>query len=192
MKAVMNKAWEIYDYLYQHLKRLEYVDKKNGNIFRVVFCKYSGPKLVTSDGVEICNGDYIIKLHICNWNLSKTLRGINDGTKMAFTTLRLAKKSLPGLVQYIENHPKGKQANVVIGTTLLHRGVKRLGFNVAYVPDRISYKIKNAYLKLMLVITHPDGLKRLNHRAEELVMKRVYISKNELVSRYGINQKMRE
>ncbi len=188
----MITAWKICDLLYQRIARLEYVDKKNGNIFRVVFCKYTGPKLVTSDGVEICNGDYIIKLHICNWNLSNALKGINDGTKLAFTTLRLVKKSLPGLVQYIENHPKGKQTNVIIGTTLLHRGVKRLGFNVAYVPNKIRYKIKNNYLKFMLVIIHPDGLKRLNRRPEELVMKRVYISKNELISRYGINQKMEE
>ncbi|MGD9679039.1 MAG: hypothetical protein AB7V16_11915 [Vulcanibacillus sp.] len=185
-------AWKVWDIFYQHITRIEYVDKKNGNIFRVVFCRYYGPKLTTPDGVEINNGNLIVKLHICNWKLSKALKGIDDGTKMAFLTLKLAKNSLPGLAEYIENHPKGKSTIAIIGTTFLHRGVKKLGFDVGSMPNKNRYKLKNIYLKFMLVCIHPDGLKRLKIRPEELIMKRVYISKNQLLNRYGVRQKMEE
>lgn len=178
------KFWRVYDYLYQHVTRIQYVDKKNGNVFRVVFCKYHGQKLITDDGVEVYNGDSIIKLHLYNYKLSKSLSGIENNTKLALTTLRLVKESLPGLAKYIENNPKGKKANVIVGTTFLHRGVYRLGFNVAYVPNKMKYKIKNNYLKLLLVVVHPDGLARLNYRKETLNLKRVYISKKKLISKY--------
>lgn len=179
--------WKIFDTFYQRLTRIEYVDEKNGNIFRVVFCKYHGQKLITNDDVEIVNGDLIVKLHLYNYKLTRSLYGIENETKLALTTLRLVRESLPGLAKYIECNPKGEKVNAIIGTTLLHRGVNKLGFNVEYVPNKIRYKIKNKYLKLLLAAIHPNGIKRLDCRKDVLNLKWVYISKDELLKRYNHN-----
>lgn len=192
MNAELFNIWIVFDFFYQHLTRLEYVDKKNGNIFRVVFCKYHGPKLTTKDGVEINNGDPIVKLHIHNVGLTKQLKGIKNDTRLGLKTLRIVKDSLPQLALYIDSHPKGKDAKAIIGTTFLHRGVKKLGFEVADVPDSLKFKVKNLYLKFMLFLIHPNGLKRLKIKPQELLLKRVYLSKKQLLTRYAINLELEE
>jgi len=184
VNAGLLEAWRVWDFIYQHLTRLEYVDKKNGNIFRIVFCKYKGPQLITRDGLEINNGDYIVKLHIHNFKLTKMLKGITNETRLGLTTLKIVKASLPQLAIYIEHHPRGDQVKAVIGTTFLHRGVDKLGFDVACVPTSIKFKIKNKYLKLLLFFIHPNGLKRLKTKSNELFLKRVYISKESLCNHY--------
>lgn len=184
MNAGLLEAWRVWDFIYQHLTRLEYVDKKSGNIFRIVFCKYKGPQLVTRDGVEINNGDYIVKLHIHNLKLTKMLKGITNESRLGLTTLKIVKSSLPQLAIYIDHHPKGEYVKAVIGTTFLHRGVDKLGFDVACVPQSIKFKIKNKYLKLLLLLIHPNGLERLKTKSNELYLKRVYITKESLLNQY--------
>lgn len=184
MNAGMLGAWKVLDFIYQHLSRLEYVDKKNGNIFRIVFCKYRGRKLVTRDGIEINNGDYIVKLHIHNLKLTKMLKGITNEARLGLTTLKIVKSSLPQLAIYIDRHPKGERVKAVIGTTFLHRGVNKLGFDVECVPSSIKFKIKNQYLKLLLFLIHPNGSERLKVKSKELFLKRVYISKESLLNHY--------
>ncbi|OEF99604.1 hypothetical protein BHF71_08250 [Vulcanibacillus modesticaldus] len=186
------RFWMIYDFIYQHLTRIEYVDKENGNIFRVVFCKYRGPKLVTHDGVEINNGDPIVKLHIYNYKLTKMLKGIDNDIKLGLTALKIVKNSLPGLARYVEQHPKGENVKAIIGTTILHRGVSKLGFDVEYVPNKLRYKIKNKYLIFLLSLIHPDGRKRIKRRQEELTLKRVYISKEHLLNLYFHSKQLEE
>ncbi|GBF10983.1 MULTISPECIES: YkoP family protein [Tepidibacillus] len=193
MNAGLLQAWRAFDFIYQHMTRLEYVDKENGNIFRVVFCKYHGPDLVTRDGTHISKGDPIVKLHIHNWGLANRLQGINNEARLGLITFRIVKDSLPTLATYIEHHPKGNAVKAVIGTTFLHRGVNRLGFDVHPVPDLLRFRIKNQYLKLILFLIHPNGIKRLKRKPEELVLKRVYISKNHLLNQYGTaSQQMEE
>lgn len=188
MNAVLLEAWRVWDFIYQHFTRLEYVDKKNGNIFRIVFCKYKGPQLVTRDGVEINYGDYIVKLHIHNLKLTKMLKGITDETRLGLNTLKIVKSSLPELALYIERNPKREDVKAIIGTTFLHRGVNKLGFDVACVPASIKFKIKNEYLKLLLSLIHPNGLNRLKTKPNELYLKRVYMSKESLFNYYAQTQ----
>ncbi len=192
MNPGLLEIWRILDFMYQHITRLEYVNKKHGNIFRVVFCKYRGPKLTTRDGVEINHGDKIVKLHIYNWKLTKMLKGINNEARLGIKTLKIVKESLPSLAIYIKDHPQGKDVKAVIGTTFLHRGVHRLGFDVEPVPNTLKFHIKNNYLKLMLYLIHPNGLKRLKSKPEELMLKRVYFSKEYLLNRYGYAHELEE
>jgi len=192
VNAGLFQAWRVLDYIYQHITRLEYVDKENGNIFRVVFCKYRGPQLETKDGVIIRQGDPIVKLHIHNLRLSSMLKGIENEARLGLKTLRIVKASMPELARYIEKHPKGQQVKAIVGTTFLHRGVKKLGFDVARVPSTLKFRWKNVYLKFLLFMIHPNGKERLKTRPEELNIKRVFISKQHLIHRYGYPEIMEE
>jgi len=183
--------WRVWDSVYQHMTRLEYVDKKNDNIFRVVFCKYHGPDLKTREGFIIHNGDPIVKLHLYNWKLTQRLKGIKNENKLGLTTLRMVKGSLPTLAKYVQNHPKGKEAKALIGTTFLHRGVERLGFDVEEVPDNLIFKWKNTLLLILLFTIHPNGRARLKTRPEELYIKRVFMSKDMFYQLYGLESALK-
>lgn len=176
-------AWQIWDYIYEHCTRLQYIDKKN-NIFRIVILRYRGEPLYTGDNQVIQSGDPIVKLHIHNCRLAKKFK---DETHLARLGLRLRREildSLPMLAHYVYTNEACQNVKGIVGTTLLYRGAQGLGFHVSDVKENWFYRYKTAYLKLMMLIMHPDGKKRLHSNRQDFRLKRVYMSRDELINRY--------
>jgi hypothetical protein len=185
MNGGLLTAWRFWDSIYYQLTRLQYVDKESGNIFRIVVLRYNGRPLETSDGKLIQDGDYIARLHIHNCKLAQLLRGIEDENRMGLIVLREIRKSLPRLAQVLVHHPKYPEIKGLIGTTMLYRGAKPLGFDVADMERGFYQQFKTVFLKLMLFLFHPEGMIRLKRKPEYLVPKKVYISVDELMRRYA-------
>jgi hypothetical protein len=180
-------AWKCWDSVYYQLTRLQYVDKESGNIFRIVVLTYEGQPILTSDGVLIEKGDTIARLHIHNCHLAHMLMGVSNENRMVLIVLREIRKSLPRLAQVLMHHPRFPEIKGLIGTTMLHRGAKPLGFDVAEMEKGFYQRFKTVFLKFMLMLLHPEGLDRLKRKPEQLVPKKVYISAKELLRRYGPN-----
>ena len=148
--------------------------------------------MVTRDGVVLQRGDLFVKLHIHNWLLTKELSGVANEAKLGIKTLRLVQKSLPGLAEYLAMHPKSQQVKVIVGTSFLHRGVKKLGFDVFPVPNNWVFRWKRFYLKILLSLLHPQGRQRLHKNPAELTIKRIYISCKHLRTRYSYYEELLE
>ncbi|GAA5344639.1 hypothetical protein CLV97_105133 [Planifilum fimeticola] len=183
-------AWRIWDQIYYHCTRLKYVDKENRNLFRVVVKRYSGEPLVTSDGVSLKKGDWYAKLHLHNCLFAQMIREQSlDGISLALFTVNSIRGSLPALARYVANHPRSEEIQVLLGTTFLHRGARRLGFDVSDMVCSPYYlRYKSWLFKLILANCHPDGWRRLQEAGHQLVPKRVYISKEEFFKRYLLPQ----
>jgi hypothetical protein len=181
-------AWRIWDQIYYHCTRLKYVDKENRNLFRVVVKRYGGEPLVTSDGVSLKKGDWYAKLHLHNCLFAQMIREQSlEGISLALFTVNSIRGSLPALARYVANHPRSQEIQVLLGTTFLHRGAQRLGFDVAdMVCSRHYLRFKSWFFKMILVNCHPDGFRRLQDQGQghQLVPKRVYISKEKFFQRY--------
>jgi hypothetical protein len=188
MNVGLLTAWRFWDSIYYQFTRLQYVDKESGNIFRIVVLQYEGSPIQTSDGVEIRTGDMIARLHIHNCRLAHLLRGIDNENRMVMIVLREIKRSLPRLAQVIVYHPKFHEIKGLIGTTMLHRGARPMGFDVADMEAGMYQRFKTVFLKTMLTLFHPEGMKRLKRKPEHLVPKKVFISVDELLRRYGNHQ----
>lgn len=185
MNAGLLTAWRIWDSIYYHMSRLQYVDKQSGNIFRIVVLPYRGETLRSKDGVEIADGDYVARIHIHNCRLAKLLKGINDENRMILIILREIRKSLPRLAEVIVHHPKYPDIKALIGTTMLYRGAPSLGFEVSDMENGWYQTFKTIILKIMLTILHPDGVDRLSRKPEYLIPKKVFMSTEDLIRRYG-------
>lgn len=179
-------AWRAWDQIYYHCTRLKYVDKENRNLFRVVVKRYRGEPLTTSDGVSLQKGDWYAKLHLHNCLFAQMIREQPpDGISLALFTVNSIRGSLPALARYVANHPRSREIQVLLGTTFLHRGAQRLGFDVAdMVCSRNYLRLKSWFFKMILVNCHPDGWRRLQGQSNQLVPKRVYISKEKFFKRY--------
>jgi hypothetical protein len=185
MNVGLLTAWRFWDSIYYQLTRLQYVDKESGNIFRIVVLQYDGDPLRTSDGVEILRGDKIARLHIHNCRLAQLLKGVNNENRMVLIVLREIRRSLPRLAQVIVHHPNFHEIKGLVGTTMLHRGAKPLGFDTAKMEEGWYQRFKTVFLKTMLTLFHPEGMKRLKRKPEQLIPKKVFISVEELLRRYG-------
>jgi len=175
--------WGIWDALYQRCTRLRYIEKGK-NIFRIVLLTYRGENLITSDQIQIQRGDMIIKLHIHNYLFACLCRDVKDEVRLVLKLRRHIVNSLPQLATYLQSLPERDQIKGIVGTTMLHKGVEPLGFTISDVPMSWFFRYKRWYLRLMLRIIHPQGKERVMNWNEEMPLKRVYMSKEELLRRY--------
>jgi hypothetical protein len=184
MNSGLLRLWGYWDSIYQRCTRLRYVEKGN-NIFRIVLLRYRGEPLVTSDQHTIHSGDLIVKLHIHNYYFATLCKGIKDELRLALLLRRHIMLSLPSLAAYLERLEPKEEIKGIVGTTMLHKGVEPLGFTISDVPMTWFFRYKRWYLRLMLRIIHPDGKRRVKSWKQEMPLKRVYMSKDQLLCRYG-------
>lgn len=186
MNVALLAVWRLWDFIYYHCTRLVYVDKRNHNIFRVVIKKYRGRMLTSGEQTIISDGDYYVKLHIHNYQLASRLRGVNGDMRLGLIALREVRNSLPALAKYIAQHPQAEQIEGILGTTILYRGARPLGFHVQDIDSRPFRLFKTGFFKLILTLCHPNGIDRIRHQSDKLVAKRVFMSKEELLQRYFV------
>ena len=184
MNHALLTAWRLWDVIYYHCTRLVYVDKANQNIFRIVVKRFWGRPLTDEERAVIVPGDLYIKLHIHNCQLAERLQGINGEMRLGLTALREIKNSLPALAKFVANHPRKDDIRGVVGTTILYRGARHLGFHVQEVESSVFRWYKTAFFRIILSVCHPDGLRRVRYNSDRLVAKRVFMSTDELLSRY--------
>ncbi len=186
MRNVILTFWRIWDTLYYRFSRLQYVDEENNNLFRVVIKRYHGASLTTSDGVVLKKGDWYVKLHLHNYKLACLLRESKGEMGIALTALNGIRHSLPALADFLARHPRGEEIQILMGTTFLHRGAVRLGFDVHTLTHPFTRWYKELLFKIIVMSCHPQGFNRLSRLQMQLKPNQVYISKGRLFERYGV------
>lgn len=187
MNTGLLMMWGFWDSIYQRCTRLRYIEKGN-NIFRIVLLRYRGEPLVTSDNRIIHSGDLIVKIHIHNYYFACLCKGVKDDLRLALLLRRHIMLSLPKLAAYLAAMEEWEDIKGIVGTTMLHKGVKPLGFSISDVPMSWFFRYKRWCLRLMLRVVHPDGKRRVQSWNQEMPLKRVYMSKDILMNRYGQGQ----
>lgn len=135
MKVCVITVWTILDPLYYAFTRLKYVEDKE--ILRVRVTKYKGRPCVLSDGTEIKRNDLLIKIHLHNVMLLRELMSLKGETSKARVIYNHVKSALPGVANYLYNHPKKDEIKGIIGITGLNKGSNRLGFETVAISNRI-------------------------------------------------------
>lgn len=142
IKLYVMTLWSILDPIYFICTRLTYLDKKmgsKGNIFRIRLTKYKGKKSILTDGTIIQKNDLLIKIHLHNIQLMKSVRNIQSDVRKAIIIHQHVQKSLPELAEYVRQHPDYMDIKGIVGITMLNRGSSNLGFECVKI-NSILYK----------------------------------------------------
>ncbi|PTX65016.1 hypothetical protein C8P63_101238 [Melghirimyces profundicolus] len=183
-------AWRWVDKFYCRAIRLQNVDRSDENLFRIVVKPYRGEPLVTRDGIVLKKGDWYAKLHLHNFRIAQLLAANaknnqgGNGIWNELIVLRRIVRSFPALARYLENHARGSEIRILLGTTFLHRGSERLGFDVRDLPSAWQMRLKSFLLQFILFCCQPEGWKRLLNQQNQMIPKRVFISKEQFHHRY--------
>jgi hypothetical protein len=176
-------TWSLVDKLYYLCTRLEYVNKQE-NIFRVRLIRYRGKSLQLSDGTNINPQDLLVKIHLHNCQLMREMQEMEGQIKRALYVYDRVLESLPGLASFVDHHPCKDRIKGVLGITLLHRGIKRLGFDAIEIPNPLYLKAKQMYLLPMFWFLHPGST---TQQKDKLKPKFITMSKQKLLHTYGKN-----
>ncbi len=128
--------WQKWEEIFANIYQLEEINSTN--LFRLTRTRYKGPELYNKVGQLLAQkGDLVAELHIDSLRLSGKGTDIHA---IGIKALRQARESFPELAAYLNNNPAYSEIRVIMGVSLLDRGVKGLGFNIQEVSPNWFYR----------------------------------------------------
>ncbi|OCT12282.1 hypothetical protein A8709_31095 [Paenibacillus pectinilyticus] len=178
-KRVLIYVWLKWEYVFHWLFKVHPIDPDNPILYSRIR-RYSGKPMRLECGEELLAGDQVVELHFNNKHLFQMFLQASSMIQFAVHVRRAMLLFLPSLSVYMKDHPDIKG---IYGITMIHRGSKQLGFTVNELPKGIFLTLCNAYLRLLMLVFHPQGLQRTK-RGNRLAPRLVAISAKELGKRY--------
>jgi len=176
--------WPVIDKLLRVVYHIRPLKADGSSIICLDLRHYKGPTRVLNDGSKVKTGDTIIELHLNNaW--FKTRRKLNmKASHSVGEILGCFEQDLCFLAQQVVN---GKFEGVAAlhGSTLLHTGAKRLGFQVEELPNTLWRKGAYFYMAGLMQVYHLRGDKVSGLREKPWELKEVWLSRAALLTRYG-------
>jgi peptidoglycan/xylan/chitin deacetylase (PgdA/CDA1 family) len=183
-KKLLITMWTKWDMLYNWLFNIKPIDK-NHPLLKKRVCTYLGKTIQLSDGEKIQKGDRVLELHLNNEMLFNMGINSRSAVQLAIQMIRSTEQLLPKILTHILNE-SSEEIKGLYGVSIVHRGTKQFGFTVMDLPEKpLSYFIK-LYLRLLMLVVHPSGKRRLKTKTELLVPKIIAISTKELRRRYKV------
>jgi peptidoglycan-N-acetylglucosamine deacetylase len=129
------------------------------------------------------DGTKAVDLHFQN----ETLIAISSAgdNRSLVKVLRMVKSGFTDLANVLEFHPDYQDVQVIMAMTLMNRGIEMLGFHVEELDESREKKRLQAYMRFLMGMYHPLGFKRLRQGTQELSLKLVWMTRDELLERYG-------
>ncbi|QQE78784.1 polysaccharide deacetylase family protein [Alicyclobacillus sp. SO9] len=124
-----------------------------------------------------------LDLHFQNTTLAMLSQA--DNPKSLIGGLRQTRRGLQRLAALLQYHPAYHDIQAITGVTLIHRGIETLGFHVEDLPSHRERRRLERYMRFLMALYHPDGVRRLRQGRQSLHVKHVWMSRQELIDRYG-------
>ncbi|RNC29158.1 MAG: Peptidoglycan-N-acetylmuramic acid deacetylase PdaC [Candidatus Dichloromethanomonas elyunquensis] len=173
------RLWEMWERGYARMNKIERISASN--LLRLDKTIYKGPDIMSANGELLAKqGDQAGEIHFDN---IRFMGKEKDSTSIALRVLREIKPSLSELAAYIAENPEYADIKIFFGLTLIHRGVKGLGFGVQDVPVTLCTRFIARLQRIILYIYHPTGKERAEHMINTHP-KLVWISKEYLLLRW--------
>lgn len=176
--------WPVVDRLLRVIYHIRPLKADGSGIVSLDIRHYKGPTRILNDGSKVKTGDTIIELHLNN-DWFKKRRKLNiKVSQSAREILGCLEQDLRFLAQQVVN---GKFEGVIAlrGSTLLHAGAKRLGFQVEELSPSLWKKGAYFYMARLMQIYHLRAGEASKRREKSWELKEVWLSRAALLTRYG-------
>ena len=176
--------WPVVDKLLRVIRHIRPLKADGSGIVSLDIRHYNGRTIVLNDGSKVKTGDPIIEIHLNNvW--FKRRRELNiKASQFPWEILGCLEQDLHFLAQQVVN---GKFEGVVAlhGSTLLHVGAKRLGFQVEELPQSLWKKGAYFYMAGLMQIYNLRAGEAPKRSEKIWELKEVWLSRAALLTRYG-------
>jgi hypothetical protein len=173
--------WPMLDRFLVRLLRIKPVDPVD-SILGASIHHYRGPPRVLRDGTTIRAGAMICEVHILNDRLARLAL---ESPRGEITPWELAARGARDLTRLAGRMKQASEVEALWGTTLLDSTVKRHGFMVMDMPSKLLRGVVGFYLRGLIQAYHSRGAQRMERKARNLVPKEIWMSRKELLARYG-------
>lgn len=176
--------WRLLEAYFARAYATEVLGSDPGALFAFNLYSHAGADVVLKCGTRIGAGDPVMELHFRREGLAP-LAEHTDAAGLALGLLQLADREVPRLALALETDPRFASVRGMHALTLFHRGIRRYGFEVFPVPEKHLEVWFTFWQKLLLRRDHPHGARAAAGQGEEAVVRHVWVSRAELIRRYG-------
>ncbi|MFL1673228.1 hypothetical protein ABEV00_23400 [Paenibacillus thiaminolyticus] len=171
--------WNVIDPVYYACTRLRCIGQDR--TFRVRLTSFRGRQVILADGTMIKRGDILLKIHLYNVFLLKSMYPIKSELKRGKLLYRVIENSMPDLAEYVRNHPKHDDIKGLIGITMLNRGGGGLGFETIQIESVLYKWIKYVTMMPIYFFSANHPFKNIRKQTPAYM----FMSKNVLMKKYG-------
>ena len=176
--------WPVVDRLLRAIYHIRSLKADGSSIIHFNLRHYKGPTRVLNDGSEVKTGDTIIELHLNNAWFKKRRKLNIKASQSPREILDCFAQDLHFLAQQIASGMFGN-ITALHGSTFLHTGAKRLGFQVDELPHSLWKKGAGFYMAGLMQVYHLRGNEVSGLKEKPWELKEVWLSKAALLTRYG-------
>ena len=184
--AGLPRHWFLLEQFFARLYGVQPLGPEPDHLFAFNLRPHGESELRLRCGTRVGPGDTVMELHFRREGLAP-LAAAADPASMGMGLLLLADREVPRLAAALENDPRLAGVTSLHALTLFHRGIRRYGFEVMPLEPRLHEWWFTWWQLRLLVRDHPHGRGSLPGGLNERVVRRVWISRQELLRRYGRN-----
>ncbi|RJQ31404.1 MAG: polysaccharide deacetylase family protein [Peptococcaceae bacterium] len=183
--SVIQRCWKLIDAVIRRLSGItDPGGKGSPGVYRLALRRYHGRDLRLPDGVVLQKRDHYAELHLNNDYLLELTKQSNSTAGMGLSLARSGQDAMPVIARHLTEEPRFQKAKAILAVTLMHRGAERLGFSIHDLQPGVFPWLTRWYEIWLLILFHPDGLKRFKKHKHKLTLKQIAMSRAELMRRY--------
>jgi peptidoglycan/xylan/chitin deacetylase (PgdA/CDA1 family) len=182
-KGIAVSLWMAWEKCFHVLFRIETIGRGE-TVFHYRIRPYHGEPLQLKDGQTICNKDKVVELHFDNKKLLQLLSASRSVMQMAIQIIREVEKALPKLALSLQDRKQFEGVRGLYGISMINRGSESFGFSVIDLPEGLFSRMTRFYLKVLMMVLHPGGKRRVKEKQTTLVPRILAMSMEEFRSRY--------
>jgi hypothetical protein len=180
----LSPGWRLLEALFQRAYRMRPLHEDPSCLLAYNLYRHSGPEVTLPCGAVVRSGDRVMEIHFRREALLP-LMGDGDPTRMAIGLLKLGDRDIPLLAEALERDPALREVRALHALTLFHRGISRYGFTAMPARSPREERWFTAWHRLLLARDHAHGAAHVRENAEKLVTRHVWVSRDELIRRFG-------
>lgn len=185
MPGLPDWLWDVQERFLLWVWRLKDVGPIEGGALRIRAVTYRGDGFGLSDGTSVTPGQRIGEVHLRNDTLA-SLHDQAEGPRQVGWLFRdLMVRGLRDLAELVRDGEPYRHLPAFYGTSMLHYGADKLGFEVRPVRPGVRLSLLRAYQRVLTARYHPLGSDRMSRGTRVRDPAEVWISRRTLLARYG-------
>ncbi len=176
------KFWQFYEWFYERLFSIERVGPHGESFLRVGRTHYRGPELKLAGGVVLRTGQIVGEIHLDNEAVAAFRSKFSTSVEFYGEFFLRFRQSMRFLAEKAERDPRFQQVAAFRGTTLLHRGLERLGFETFPLERKLNERWQARVQYFFLRHYSEEEWRKKRERGE--LPRRIWISHPRLMELY--------
>lgn len=177
------RVWPLWERVARRIWPVIEVPHSKYGLVGLHFTRYHGDPFSLPDGVTIRSGDPVGEIHLNNQALVRHLGEGRGADK--FLSVTMVRDDLAAVARWSNREDFPQPIVAIYGVSILSRGATRLGFAIRPAKPGLRTALDRLFMDGLLVLYTPEGIERLRGRTASDNPDQVWMSMDELRSRYG-------